>query len=173
VIAGTALLGVALRGATRLRESRAIGVVALAILAAACGGNAPAGGDSPAAAPAELASRPQTVSLIVRLQAAGLQPRFVELMESRSYPFVSVRAVRLEVESENVYTFEFATTAAAEAEARGISPDGHEVGSSQVRWLSDPHFYRSDRMIVLYVGQSERIRGALAEAVGPQFAGPI
>ena len=150
---------------------RSIGVIALAILASGCGGDAPDGGNSPTPTPAELASRPQTVSLLVRLQAAGLQPRFVELMEPHSYPFVSVRAVRLEVENENVYTFEFDTTAAAEAEARGISADGHQVGSSFVSWISDPHFFRSDRMIVLYVGQSERIRTALAQAVGPQFAG--
>jgi hypothetical protein len=155
-----------------MRFHRALGVIVLSVLGSGCGeSESPDGGNSPTATPAELASRPQTVALIVRLQAAGLETRFLELMESRSYPFVSVRAVRLEVASENVYTFEFETTAAAEAEARGISADGHRVGSSFVSWISDPHFYRSDRMIVLYVGQSERIRNALVQAAGPQFAG--
>jgi len=153
---------------------RVIGVIALAILGSGCGGSgSPGGSTSPteSPAPAELVSRPQTVVLIRSLQAAGLEPRFVELMESRSYPFVSVRAVRLQVDGENVHAFEFATTAAAEAEALGISADGHVVGTAQVSWISDPHFYRSDRLIVLYVGRSERITNALRQVVGPQFAG--
>jgi len=40
-----------------------------------------------------------------------------------------------------------------------------------VHWTDAPHFYRKDRLLVLYVGGSEQVRKALETILGPQFAG--
>lgn len=40
-----------------------------------------------------------------------------------------------------------------------------------IEWVSYPHFFKSENMIVLYVGENSEIVNALEELVGPQFAG--
>lgn len=151
---------------------RAATVVALTIgvLAGACdGGTSPTPEGSPAST--FVGSRPQTTRLIAALQARGAAVQVVELMRDESFPFFAVRAVRLTVEGENVYAFEYGSLREAEDGASRISPDGSQIGSAHVDWISDPHFYRSDRLIVLYVGGSARILDLLQQVVGAQIAG--
>ena len=45
------------------------------------------------------------------------------------------------------------------------------MGRGQYFWMSDPHFYRYDRVIVLYVGTSPAMLDLLTRVLGPQFAG--
>lgn len=94
-----------------------------------------------------------------------------EVMRAESFPFFAVPAVRITVDGENIYAFEYASVAEAEAEARRISPSGFEVGLTHVDWISDPHFYRSDLLIVTYVGRTTLILRLLEQLLGPQIAG--
>ena len=57
---------------------------------------------------------------------------------------------------------------AAEREAKVVDS---AVGTSVPMWVAPPHFYKSGRLIVLYVGQSSPVIIALERALGPQFAG--
>ena len=38
-------------------------------------------------------------------------------------------------------------------------------------WVAPPHFYKAEKLIVLYVGESEAIIDILESVLGPQFAG--
>ncbi len=59
-------------------------------------------------------------------------------------------------------------TAAAEANAAQIPPS---ADTGMTDWVAPPHFFRCDRVIVLYLGQEQHIPAALTELCGPQFAG--
>jgi hypothetical protein len=58
-----------------------------------------------------------------------------------------------------------------EAEAAQIAPDASTIGTNMPSWMSDPHFYKLGNMIVLYVGQDQKILDILSNVLGPQFAG--
>jgi hypothetical protein len=86
----------------------------------------------------------------------------------------------LAVNGERVDVHEYATTFFAAADAARVSPDGSTfragvgpLGGSAVSvdWVTPPHFYRSGRLIVQYVGTRAEMTGLLAQILGPQFAG--
>jgi hypothetical protein len=88
-----------------------------------------------------------------------------------SQPFFSVGGQILAVIGEDVQVFRYATARAAEREAGRVSPDGSGVGTSMVSWISTPHFFRKDNLIVLYVGDDAGVLRALGAVLGNQFAG--
>ena len=38
-------------------------------------------------------------------------------------------------------------------------------------WIGPPHFFKSDKLIVLYVGEKASMLRALEDALGPRLAG--
>jgi hypothetical protein len=94
-----------------------------------------------------------------------------EIMPQSSMPFFSVRAARILVYAANVHVFEYATMPEADAEAARVSANGSAVGATQISWVSAPHFFRGNRLIVLYVGTDDRVIQLLTSLLGPQFAG--
>ncbi len=108
------------------------------------------------------------VSLIDNLRQAGAT---VEPAGEMTQPFFSVNGRVIVVNGGNVQVFEYADAAAAEAEAALVSPDGSSVGTSMVGWVAPPHFYRVEKLIVLYVGDSEAVTDVLESVLGQQFAG--
>jgi hypothetical protein len=108
------------------------------------------------------------VSLIDNLRAANAT---VNPAGEVSQPFFSVKGQVIEVNGEDVQVFEYIDKAAAEAEARLVSPDGSSIGTSMVSWIAPPHFYQAGRIIVLYVGESGSVMDALKSVLSPQFAG--
>jgi hypothetical protein len=108
--------------------------------------------------------------LMRRLRATGEKVRRAGKVEQ---PFFSVKGQIITVGGEEVQVFEYATTKAAEREAKSVSDTGSSVRSSLPRWIAPPHFYKSGRLIVLYVGESSSVIKALGNALGPQFAGQI
>lgn len=74
-----------------------------------------------------------------------------------------------------VEVYAYPTPAEANADAAHLSPDGgtfqrdHSVSISD--WAIPPHFYKKDRLIVLYVGYDNQVRALLTRLLGPQFAG--
>ncbi|HWP57007.1 MAG TPA: hypothetical protein VNL14_03850 [Candidatus Acidoferrales bacterium] len=106
--------------------------------------------------------------LVEHLRGAGFAPRFEEIVEQ---PFFSVKGKVLAIGDEHLQVFEYPTPEAASAEAARISPDGMTVGTTKVHWLGPPHFYRSGKLLVLYLGTDKGLRRALESALGLQFAG--
>jgi hypothetical protein len=111
------------------------------------------------------------MTLMAALRTDGATVQVAEVMRAESFPFFAVPAVRISVDGENVYAFEYTSGAEAEAEARRIAPSGFEIGTTHVDWISDPHFYRSNLLIVAYVGRTPLVLRLLEQHLGPQIAG--
>ena len=93
-----------------------------------------------------------------------------EVMARSAYPFFSVDAQRIVVKDEDVQVFEYPSPARANSDADKVSPTGTPIGQSQITWMATPHFYKRDRLIVLYVGFNTDILKTLDTILGPPFA---
>ena len=80
--------------------------------------------------------------------------------------FFSVPAQQVRVDDAQVNAFVYATPQEAAREAAAISGDGQPSPRAQITWVSTPHFYRQDALIVLYVGCAAEMTRALQQAVG-------
>lgn len=107
-------------------------------------------------------------SLVDALRAEGVT---VEPAGTISQPFFSVEGQAITVNGEQVQAFEFADAAGADEAAQDISPDGSSVGTSMMTWVAPPHFYKTEKLIVLYVGENEEVLTALESVLGEQIAG--
>ena len=108
------------------------------------------------------------ISLIDSLRATGA---LVEPVGEISQPFFSVKGFVVKVNGEEVQVFEYLNAAAADSEAELVSPDGASVGTNMITWVATPHFYKEERLIVLYVGDNEDLINILETILGSQFAG--
>ena len=108
------------------------------------------------------------ISLVDNLRAAGATVNPVGEVEQ---PFFSVKGLVVKVNDNDVQVFEYSDANAAENEAKSISPDGSSVGTSMPFWVAPPHFYKVEKLIVLYVGENKDTIGILDSVLGPQFAG--
>jgi hypothetical protein len=138
-------------------------VCAVLFVPVALGNHSPAAGEQKGRNPVA-----DFASLLEHLRARGLAARVEDDVEQ---PFFSAKGKALAIGDEHVQVFEYATPAAAVAEAARVSPDGMTVGTTKVHWLGPPHFYRSGRLLVLYIGTDREVQEALEAALGPQFAG--
>jgi hypothetical protein len=102
------------------------------------------------------------------LQSAGVE---VELGDPVQQAFFSVPGQIIKVDGADVQVFEYATEQALGTEASQVSKDGSSIGTSMVTWMAPPHFYRSGRLLVLYVGEEDAVIDLLESVLGPQFAG--
>jgi hypothetical protein len=140
-------------------------VLAAAVLVQACGSTpteVPNGTELPG---------PATQALATALEREGSSVALAEVMPSSSHPCFSTPAARYVVNGENLYFFEYASDGSAEADAARIGPDGATVGTSQVSWVSDPHFYRNGAVVALYVGRQASTLALLQKVLGQQIAG--
>jgi hypothetical protein len=107
-------------------------------------------------------------SLIVNLQDAGAT---IEQQGEVIQPFFSVSGQSIKVNGEDIQVFEYQSDAGAESEAALVSPDGSSIGTSIPFWIGPPHFYKSGKIIVLYIGENKAVTDLLQELLGSQFAG--
>lgn len=137
------------------------GIVILVVVAAACGGE-----------PATVVSHggPVTdyVSLIDGLRAAGAT---VEPAGTVDQPFFTVQGRMIAVDGRDVQVFEYPDAASMEDAAGDVSADGGSVGTSMIGWVEPPHFYKTARLVVLYVGTDAGVMQLLEDVLGEQFAG--
>lgn len=108
--------------------------------------------------------------LAAALRAEGASVAVQGPVARKSYPFFSIAGVRLVVSGESITAFPYPTVTEAEASAASISRDGAVVGTSNIFWVAPPRFYRTDAVIVLYVGTDPGVIGILDRALGPPFA---
>ncbi len=112
-------------------------------------------------------------SFVDRLRSRGLT---VEIDDYVRQPFLEVRGVVLRIrggslkEATEIQLFEYEDADAALSDAKRIGPEGSPEGT-HIDWLGPPHFFRSGRIIVLYVGRDDAIVKLLTELLDPQFAG--
>ena len=107
-------------------------------------------------------------SLIGNLRLAGVS---VEPEGEVEQPFFSTKGRMIRVGGEDVLVFQYSRAAVADAQAAVVSSDGSAVGTSKVNWIGAPHFYKKEKLIVLYIGNDNKVLKALDAVLGPQFAG--
>ncbi len=120
------------------------------------------------------------VSFVDSLRAAGYM---VEPLSDVQRPFLRPKGTLLrisggdvtspaELESYNYDDRDLGTNgaAAAQADAAQIQPDG-QPKTGPVVWPAPPHFFLSERVLVIYVGSDPTVLARLTDLLGPQFAG--
>jgi len=117
--------------------------------------------------------KPQVIDhsdLIEKLRDRGAKVESAQEDEV-AQPFFSVSGRVVKVNGEDVQVFEYASPAVAEKQAALVARDGRSVATTQVTWVATPHFFRSGKLVVLYVGDGERVLKVLEAVLGRQFAG--
>lgn len=134
----------------------------LVLFMAACGSQ-PAAPGAKTGTPVE-----NYAGLMDALRGAGAA---VEPGEQIEQTFFAVTGQIIKVNGADVQVFEYETVQAMEADAAQVAPDGGSIGTSMVQWIAAPHFYKTGRIIALYVGDDQAIIDLLKGALGSQFAG--
>jgi len=107
-------------------------------------------------------------SLLNALRAAGAN---VETKTQLEQPFFSAKGQMITINGNDIQVYEYPDAAAADAEAQLVSPDGSTVGTTKITFVAPPHYYKSGKLIVLYVGQDRDLLDLLEDLLGSQFAG--
>ena len=118
---------------------------------------------------ASKAKSTELAQLTEKLRALGATVTVTK--EKVSQPFFSVPGRIIKINGEALQVFEYATPSAVDVDASRVSADGTTVGTSQPTWMATPHFFKSGKLIVLYVGGNQTVVDLLRNAQGNQFAG--
>lgn len=141
-----------------------VSYLTIALALSSCGGQNPA-----SESPTETHGVEDQSSLITALQSAGAT---AEVVDTISQPFFTPEGVFVTINGEeDVQVFEYEDAQTMENEASQVAPDGGSVGTSMMMWIEPPHFHKSGRIIVLYIGNNTKILDLLDKVMGPQFAG--
>ena len=95
----------------------------------------------------------------------------MESGDSVEQPFFTVSGQILMVNETEVQVFEYEAVEAMEVDASLVASDGASVGTTMISWIAPPHFYKTGRIIVLYLGEDAAILDLLNQVLGVQFAG--
>lgn len=107
------------------------------------------------------------VSLLKHLQSEDIE---VKTLGISRQPFFSIRSMNLTLNGELVHVFDYSNITAAQKDKALVSPDAQFIDNTRMRWTGTPHFYNSEEVIVLYVGDDKKIISALESGMGAQFA---
>ena len=107
-------------------------------------------------------------SLLGVLRAAGVRAERGEEVEQ---PFLSLKGKMIKIGDQDVQVFQYSDAAQVDAQAALVSSDGSTVGTSKIRWIGSPHFYKKGKLFVLYLGDDDKVLKALDAVLGRQFAG--
>lgn len=109
------------------------------------------------------------VRLIRKLRAHGVTVKLTN--ERLRQPFFSVVGRVITVNDEGLQVFEYASNSATNNEAKRVSPNGMTIGNTKPSWMATPHFFKSQKLIVIYIGDDQTILRILQAELGNQFAG--
>jgi len=136
-----------------------------------CGGQRPVTTPTLAAPTTEPSVAPNVedqASLLIGLQSAGTT---VKVGDTVIQGFFTPEGSIVTVNGADIQVFEYENAEAMESEASQVAPDGGSVGTSMMMWVEAPHFYKSGRIIVLYIGSDTATLDLLQSVMGSQFAG--
>ena len=138
-----------------MRHNLSAAILSITLAVAACGAANPVGpGQNP-------------LDTFVRdLRAQQVQVAVTGAVPRSDTPYFSVAATLVKVGTEQIFVFQYATSEEAAADAAGVSPSGQPSPTTSIMWVGKPHFYRKDRLIVLYVGCGTEIPRALEATLG-------
>ncbi|MCL7474864.1 MAG: hypothetical protein SCH39_03645 [Methanosarcinales archaeon] len=107
------------------------------------------------------------VSLINHLKSEDIE---IKTLGISRQPFFSVKSMNLTLNGELVYVFDYSNVTAARNDMALVSPDAQFINNTRMRWTGTPHFFNSEEIIVLYIGDNRKIITALESGMGVQFA---
>lgn len=107
-------------------------------------------------------------SLMDNLHAAGI---IAKPGGDAVQPFFSVQGKIIKVYGEDAQVFQYAHETETDAQSAQVSPNGGTVGTTMIHWIGPPHFFKRGKLLVLYVGDNNKVLKALESALGRQFAG--
>lgn len=131
-----------------------------------------AGANSATAGPQGGSVTDQT-SLIEHFRSLGYTVEEVGPIEQ---PFLQGAGTMLRIsggslqQPAEIQVFNYESADAAESDASQIGPDGNPR-TAMITWIATPHFFRSEQVIALYIGDDQAVVDLLTQALGPQFAG--
>jgi hypothetical protein len=108
-------------------------------------------------------------SLVAALQAAGA---VVEIGDPIIQTFFDPEGRVIKVNGQDVQVFEYESNEAMEAEAAQVKQNGGTIKNEMIMWTDVPHFYKTGRIIALYLGVDESLTSLFEKVMGRQFAGP-
>lgn len=86
--------------------------------------------------------------------------------------FLPTTRKRMIIDDKVIDIYLFSNDNEMEHEASHIDSGGYSYNnSSNVSWVSIPHFYKKGSLIVEYVGEDENIMSDLPDILGEEFAG--
>ena len=94
----------------------------------------------------------------------------VEFADKGTDPNLAGQGEALKIGAEEVLVFEYPSVAAMMANSKQIAPDASMDLGRLKPWPVPTKLYRKGRMIVVYVGESPKIVGALTAFMGEPFA---
>ena len=160
------------------RSKPYIGIILLIVIVFLVGCSNQRPQDSPTPVPTPPVPAPPTtshggpvkdyISLVDNLRGAGAN---VDPVGEVTQSFFSVNGFVIKINGADVQVFEYVDATTAETEAQLVSSDGSSVGTSMIGWVAPPHFYKKERLIVIYVGDDVDVINILVDVVGTQFAG--
>ena len=110
-----------------------------------------------------------TFAIYQTLKSSGFTD--VRATSKVQHPFFPVEGTKLDVIGREMQVFEFESKEDADKAAASISPDGMTINGMPAGWKASPHFYRSDKVISVYVGDDREMNDAIGRSLGKQFAG--
>ncbi len=85
--------------------------------------------------------------------------------------FFEVEARNIRIGEDKIQIFEYPSVGEMENEASTISEEGYKVKNVFINWIKPPHFYKKDKLLVLYLGENRSIMDNLEKIAGEQFIG--
>lgn len=98
------------------------------------------------------------------LRGRSLSTRLVRAADDVSFP--RYRSYRLCAEHREVQVFEYRTVDARRAVSQTIGRTGSPVAGAYIEWAGPPRFFARGRLLLLYVGNSSRLRRTLTSIAG-------
>ena len=145
-----------------------IGLLFIVAAESACGGEKLTAPDQAQQKQSKSGAVTDYPSLVKSLRALGAGATAVGEVEQ---PFFSIKGSMIKVHGEDVQVFQYSSAAEMEAQAAPISRDGSGVGTRKIFWVGPPHFFKQGKLLVLYVGNDDKVLKALEAVLGRQFAG--
>jgi hypothetical protein len=142
-------------------------MIFLSMLLAACSDSGPHDSDE-SGSETTLDPASPSFSIYQLLRASGNR---AEVVGDTLRPFFTPKAKVITLNGSAVQLYEYGSKEDLEADAAKVSPDGSTIGGSAMQWKVPPHFYKTDRVIVLYEGKDSATKETLDAALGEQFAG--
>jgi hypothetical protein len=143
-----------------------LSVLSLALLPSCRGDDAPHEEESGPAAGLDATSPSFAIFQILR--ASGSR---VQVVGDTARPFFTPKGKILQVDGRIIQLYEYPSKEELEGEASKVGPDGSTIGGKAMNWKVPVHFYKTDKVIVLFEGKDSTMEHTLEQTLGREFAG--